>query len=191
MTPTTGVVSPSWPGTLAHVTVYPLRQLRLRPGEERRETIETPIEPLRLGGLTYVPSPRVVPAEVVIQRATSGDVFQLRFAVAVEGPCMRCLADAAAPVEVDVREYQDAAADAPAELVTEYVVDGELLVGDWVRDQVVLALPAQILCRPDCAGLCAVCGKDLNLEPHEHADADLDPRWAALDALRRGDEPGA
>ncbi len=135
--------------------------------------------------------PEAVPAQIVIQRATSGDVFQLRFAVSVEGPCMRCLADASAAVEVDVREYQAAAADAPAELVTEYVRDGELLVGDWVRDQVALALPAQILCRPDCAGLCAVCGKDLNVEPHDHADAELDPRWAALDALRHGDEPDA
>jgi uncharacterized protein len=129
--------------------------------------------------------PATVPTHLVIQRAASGDVFGLRFAVSVEGPCMRCLADAAAPVQVDAREYQDSRPDAPAELVTEYVRDGELLVGDWVRDQVALSLPAQLLCRPDCAGLCAVCGKDLNVEPHEHADEDVDPRWAALGALRR------
>jgi uncharacterized metal-binding protein YceD (DUF177 family) len=33
-----------------------------------------------------------------------------------------------------------------------------------------------------------VCGKDLNVEPHEHAEAAVDPRWAALEALR-GDAP--
>jgi uncharacterized protein len=53
-----------------------------------------------------------------------------------------------------------------------------------VRDAIALALPEQILCRPDCAGLCPVCGKDLNVEPHEHVEQELDPRWAALQQLR-------
>ena len=34
------------------------------------------------------------------------------------------------------------------------------------------------------AGLCPVCGKDLNAEPHEHVGQELDPRWAALQQLR-------
>ena len=38
----------------------------------------------------------------------------------------------------------------------------------WARDAVALALPEKILCRPDCAGLCPECGKNLNDEPHEH-----------------------
>ena len=55
----------------------------------------------------------------------------------------------------------------------------------WMRaDQIALGLPEQILCRPDCAGLCPVCGKDLNVDPHEHADLELDPRWAVLEELR-------
>ena len=49
---------------------------------------------------------------------------------------------------------------------------------------VVLALPDQILCREDCAGLCPVCGADLNVEPHEHEEEQSDPRWAALEQLR-------
>ena len=46
------------------------------------------------------------------------------------------------------------------------------------------SLPEQILCREDCAGLCPVCGKDLNEEPHEHSEREPDPRWAALEGLR-------
>ena len=53
----------------------------------------------------------------------------------------------------------------------------------WARDAVALELPEQILCRPDCAGLCPVCGKDLNVEPHEHLERDPDPRWAALEGF--------
>ena len=62
--------------------------------------------------------------------------------------------------------------------------DDELKVGDWARDVIALAVPEQILCREDCAGLCPYCGKDLNVEPHEHVDRQLDPRWAALESLR-------
>ena len=96
---------------------------------------------------------------------------------------MRCLAPASLEVEVDGREYEAADADADEELRSEYVSDGELDVGAWARDQVALGLPEQILCRPDCAGLCPVCGKDLNVEPHEHAEEAVDPRWAALEAF--------
>jgi uncharacterized protein len=53
-----------------------------------------------------------------------------------------------------------------------------------VHDAIALALPDKILCRPDCAGLCPVCGEDLNAEPHEHVDERTDPRWAALESLR-------
>ena len=52
------------------------------------------------------------------------------------------------------------------------------------RDAIALAMPDQILHAPDCAGLCPVCGKDLNVEPHTHADEVLDPRWSALEELR-------
>jgi uncharacterized protein len=48
----------------------------------------------------------------------------------------------------------------------------------------VLALPDKILCRDDCAGLCPVCGKDLNDEPHEHVEERTDPRWEKLSRLR-------
>ena len=97
---------------------------------------------------------------------------------------MRCLADAALDVHVDAREYHAADRAAPEELRSEYVVDDQLELSAWARDAIALALPDQILHAPDCAGLCPVCGKDLNVEPHEHHDADPDPRWAALEELR-------
>src|SRR2546426_826373 len=51
-------------------------------------------------------------------------------------------------------------------------------------DEVALALPDKILCRPECAGLCGECGKNLNEEPHTHEAEHGDPRWQALEALR-------
>ena len=54
----------------------------------------------------------------------------------------------------------------------------------WVRDALALALPAKLLCRADCAGLCAGCGKNLNEDPHGHDEERSDSRWSALESLR-------
>ncbi len=97
---------------------------------------------------------------------------------------MRCLKDAFVDVAVDAREYHATADDAPDDLRSEYVVDGEVELSQWARDAIATGLPTQVLCRPDCAGLCSTCGKDLNDQPHEHEETVPDPRWAALEALR-------
>ena len=166
------------------MTRYPLRRLRLRSGEEHREVVAIALEPFDLGGQRYLPVPAEVGAELIVARATSGDVFRLRFDVRLHGPCMRCLADAVEDVHVNASEYQASDPAAGGELRSEYVVDGQLALSTWARDAIALELPVQILCRPDCAGLCPACGKDLNLEPHEHAVEETDPRWAALEELR-------
>jgi uncharacterized protein len=63
------------------------------------------------------------------------------------------------------------------------MAEEELDLRAWARDALALALPAQIVCRADCAGLCPECGKDLNTEPHEH-EKQPDPRWSALRDLQ-------
>jgi uncharacterized protein len=165
------------------VTTFPLRTLALRPGQEARRAVDVDVEPFRLGGDLY-PVNTPVAVELTIQRAVTGDIFRLVFSAVLTGPCMRCLQPATQQVAVDARDYEAESGEATAELHTEYVRDGELDLSAWARDQIAFALPEQILCRPDCAGLCPVCGKDLNDEPHEHVEETTDPRWAALEALR-------
>ena len=165
------------------MTTFPLRRLRLRPGEEHRDAIAVQLEPFVLGGERYLPVPAAPEAEVSIARATSGDVFRLRFETRVHGPCMRCLEDAVLDVAIDAQEY-NAIDGGDSELRSEYVVDDQLLLSTWARDAIALRLPEQIVCRADCAGLCHVCGKDLNREPHAHEDEVVDTRWAALEALK-------
>ena len=166
------------------MTAYPLRKLRLRPGEEQRDEVLVQLEPFELGGERYLPVPAEAPAELTINRATGGDVFRLRFQTRLHGPCMRCLEDAVVAVSVDGREYHATDRRADEQLRTVYVVDDRLELSPWARDAIALELPEQILCRPDCAGLCPVCGVNLNHEPHEHAAVSSDPRWAALENLR-------
>ena len=166
------------------MTRFPLRRLRLRAGEEHRDQALIELEPFELGGQRYLPVPQELPAELAISAATSGLVFELRFDVRLHGPCMRCLADAVVDVHVDAREYHASEPGASEDLRSEYVVDDQLDLSAWARDAIALALPDQILHAPDCAGLCPVCGKDLNVEPHEHEEEHGDPRWAALEQLR-------
>ena len=165
------------------MTRFPLSRLRLRPGQEHREPVTIELEPFDLGGQRYLPVPHEVEADLTVDRATSGLVFRLRFDARLHGPCMRCLADAAVDLPLDATEYHAESTD-DDELRTEYVVDDQLELTAWARDLIALALPDQILHAPDCKGLCAVCGKDLNVEPHEHEETAADPRWAALESLR-------
>jgi uncharacterized protein len=65
------------------------------------------------------------------------------------------------------------------------VVDGVLDLSAWARDALALTLPTQILCRPECAGLCAVCGANLNEAGPDHVhEQSPDPRWAKLAELK-------
>jgi uncharacterized protein len=165
------------------MTVFNVRTVKLNSGEQFRDTKRVTLEPLELGGERYVPVPEDPEATLTIGRLSSGLMFELEFEVRMIGPCMRCLADAGVTVAVSAREYQ-ANADEAEELQTPYLADDRLDLSAWARDAVALSLPDKILCRPECVGLCPVCGKDLNVEPHEHADDATDPRWAALSELR-------
>jgi uncharacterized protein len=125
-----------------------------------------------------------VPAELEITKASTGTVFKLRFTTRLHGPCFRCLEDATLGLAIDAREYQATSPGESEELRTPYVSDDRLDLAAWARDAVALELPDKILCRPDCAGLCPVCGGNLNDEPHKHDEAQTDPRWSALESLR-------
>jgi uncharacterized protein len=166
------------------MTSFSLRSLRLRPGEEYRDAKEVELQPLVLGGQRYLPVPDKVDADLLLSRVSSGTVFELQYSARLHGPCYRCLADAVLDVPVSAREYQATNPGESDELRTPYLVDEQLDLSAWARDALVLALPDQILCRLDCAGLCPVCGADLNAQPHEHDDQELDSRWAALSELR-------
>jgi uncharacterized protein len=166
------------------VTTFDLRQAKLRPGEEYRDEQEIALSPFELGGQRYLPVPENVSAELVINRGTSGTTFELSFPVRLHGPCYRCLEDAVLDLSIHAREYQATSPGESDELRTPYVADNQLRLSDWARDAIAVELPEQILCRNDCAGLCAVCGENLNENPHEHEEEQADARWSALEELR-------
>src|SRR5919109_912981 len=107
------------------MTVFSLRQVRLRSGEEYRDEVEIAVEPLELGGERYLPVPDPLTAALTIHRASTGTVFQLAFTARLHGPCFRCLGDAVLELPIKAREYQ---AESPEddELTTPYLTDSTL-----------------------------------------------------------------
>lgn len=170
------------------MTTFDLRRLPLRGGEQQDVDVEVELEPLVYGGQEYVPTPNLAPAALRVTRASSGTVFELDLDLALQGPCFRCLADVELPLSLHVREYQATNPGGDDELRTEYVEDDLLDLTSWSRDAIALSLPDKILCRPDCAGLCPVCGRDLNVEPHVHEEEEPDSRWSALRSLQERGE---
>lgn len=162
---------------------FELAGLRLSSGEGRRLELHVAIDPFVLGGERYGVTPPLIPVRLDVSRTTGdGYVLRLRFEAALDGPCMRCLEPAAPRFSVDAREVWQAGET--GELSSPYVEHGSVDLRAWARDALALALPAKLLCRPDCAGLCPVCGADLNLAGPEHEhEREPDPRWAKLSEM--------
>jgi uncharacterized protein len=161
-----------------------LSRLSLSFGEAATLQVPVRLREVELGGQSYEVDPEVTEARVDVSRTSSGYALRLRFSIRLQGPCQRCLADAELGVSVDAREV-DQLGSIDEELQSPYVEGEELDVSRWAQDATTLALPAQVLCREDCAGLCSVCGESLNdgdPESHRH-DEGGDPRWAKLREL--------
>lgn len=169
----------------APTTIIDLARLSLAPGEGKRLDLPVRLDPLELGGQDYEPSPASPTVRLDLSRPTSGYAFRLRFPVHLEGPCMRCLEPASLDFEVDSREIDQPLAE-DEELRSPYIEAEELDIGRWAHDAAILALPTQLLCRPNCASLCPVCGESLNdADPADHRHApEIDPRWSKLNDLK-------
>jgi uncharacterized protein len=65
------------------------------------------------------------------------------------------------------------------------IVGEQIDLTEMARELVLLELPLAALCRPDCAGLCPVCGVNRNEEQCECETTPTDERWSALDELKQ------
>jgi uncharacterized protein len=115
-----------------------------------------------------------------------------------ELPCARCIEPVAeslsgdfdllyrpAGLPVDVEEHSITTSETE---IGYYQGDG-LDLEDVLREQVLLTLPARVLCQPDCKGLCPHCGQNLNTTSCTCENVVVDPRWNALADLRNRVKP--
>jgi uncharacterized protein len=162
--------------------LFDLGRLGLTSGEGRRLDLFVHVDPFQYGGSSYAVTPELVPVRLDVSRTTGqGWALRLRFTAGLEGPCMRCLEPAAPEFAVDAYEVHQPGG---GEELTSPYMDEELDLAAWARDSLALALPAQLTCRAECAGLCPQCGANLNEDPaHAHERAP-DARWAKLSELK-------
>jgi uncharacterized protein len=164
----------------ALTTDLDLAGMRLAPGEGRRIELAVAIAAIELAAQRYLADPEPIVVRLEVSRMVGhGYALRLSFQACLRGPCMRCLNAAAPTIDVEAREV-----DRPGggeELQSPYVTDEILDLAAWARDALVLAIPAQVLCRADCAGLCPQCAADLNEAGPEHRhERPADPRWSKL-----------
>jgi uncharacterized protein len=118
-------------------------------------------------------------------RTTEGIWVRGRLAAGVDLQCVRCLASCAQVVEIDLDERFEFPPIPASEADQVYPIEADhhIDLAPALRELVIVSTPMHALCREDCAGLCPVCGKDLNDGPCDCEVDDVDPRMAALKAL--------
>jgi uncharacterized protein len=121
------------------------------------------------------------------------------FHVRVNAPCDRCLEPAAEEIERSFDLYYrpveeleggvEVGLKAADSDVGFYEGDGISLI-DILREQILLALPVQRLCREDCKGLCPICGMSLNEQKCSCVAPVVESRWDALKSFKPGHSVG-
>jgi uncharacterized protein len=152
---------------------------------------EAPIDPRGENAGLLEAGATTIDAEIQATHTNPGAYLEGEAKASVAQQCSRCLKPIETPVTATFAEQYYATIDVssgdPKEAAPR---DAKTIGSDFridltplLREELILATPLAPLCRPDCKGLCEVCGRDLNLEPHEH-EAGTDERWGKLRELR-------
>src|SRR6267142_2428922 len=155
------------------------------------QVLESPIDPhgdnsglLEAGAVS-------IDADIVATHTNPGAYLEGSADASLEAICSRCLIPIETPVHADFAEQYFARFGVEAgESLGDAPTDAKSIGSDFkidltplLREELILATPIAPLCEPDCKGLCLVCGRDLNEEPHDH-DSPVDARWSKLSKLR-------
>lgn len=157
------------------------------PGSSR-DFARTITLPVPLGTeVIAIPAQEAIEISGTMQSVHEGVLFSGQVAGLARGECVRCLEAAEEEVDVAFQEmfaYPGTQGDIAdeAERLSELHEDVADIL-EPVTDAVVLELPFQPLCEPDCLGLCPECGVRLADAEPGHAHEILDPRWSALASL--------
>lgn len=153
-----------------------IREILNRPGEMRERERGFDVPEAFGEALASIPAGERIDLEVRLESVHEGILASVHAETTMHAECGRCLTRFTAPFEVD---FQELFAYTPTE-ADEYGVHGDHVdLEPPLRDAVVLALPFQPVCRPDCPGLDPETGRMRDAEAAAEPAA-VDPRWAAL-----------
>jgi uncharacterized protein len=103
-----------------------------------------------------------------VSRTPQGLVAQGNFEAMAPAQCVRCLTDFQQPLRTEFSELFAFSSRTMSESELILPEDGNMDLGPIVREYLLLEIPISPLCRPDCKGLCTICGEDLNNNSCEH-----------------------
>ncbi|MFS0867272.1 DUF177 domain-containing protein [Microbacterium sp. 179-B 1A2 NHS] len=129
-------------------------------------------------GLAYIDADENVAVQVRLESVHEGILVTAEVDTTYQGVCSRCLTDLTRPLEVEIQELFGYSGDEATDFT---VQDDHVDLESIVRDAIVLSLPFQPVCQPDCPGLDPNTGERLTAEAAP--DVQIDPRWNALAAL--------
>jgi len=162
-------------------------KLPRQPGATRALTRTVPA-PADLGlELISVPAGSDLELDLVLTSVSEGVYVSGHVRGSLTGECGRCLGEISESFDVEIAElfaYEDSTTEETTDEDEVGRMQGDLIdLEPAVRDAVVLTLPTNPLCRPDCPGLCPECGVHFDDLPADHSHQEVDPRWAALGNL--------
>jgi uncharacterized protein len=110
---------------------------------------------------------------VRVSRAVQGLLVQTVMSAQVEAECGRCLDPMLQSLQVEFTELYAFNRKGVTESGLRVPETGKIDLAPMLREEMLLAIPINPVCRIDCNGLCLVCGENLNLVPHVHTDLEL------------------
>lgn len=162
------------------VATIDVRDLVGKPGVSREHPLTGTLEGLG-SELALVPDDAPIGGDLLLESVVEGILVSGRLEGTMALRCARCLTGFEQPFRVEVHELFT---ERPDEEGDEYPLDAQagLDPEQMLRDVIGVELPFSPLCRPDCLGLCEICGGNRNLGEcpgHER----VDPRFAVLSEL--------
>jgi len=139
--------------------------------------------------LIRVPAGSDVSLSLRLESVSEGVLVSARATAALIGECGRCLREISDTLDVTFQQlyaYEHSTTEETTDEDEVGRMQGDLIdLEPDLRDAMVLALPNHPLCREDCPGLCPECGAQWDDLPADHSHTQVDPRWAALNQLKK------
>ncbi len=125
--------------------------------------------------------------DIDLTRTSRGILMTGKLTAQIKGFCSRCLCPAGATVKFKMEDEFFPVTDinsgshinVPPD---EFTIDANhiLDLDEAIRQYIIMATPTKLLCKPDCPGICPVCGQEFARGDCKHRNKPFDHRWDKL-----------
>lgn len=163
----------------------PVHDLMHKPGKMAKSEHQLVLDADLGAGLAKVSKGSTIDLKLQLESVHEGIYVSGVLKAEAEAECSRCLDPVMLPIEVDIQELFAYSLEVEDDLV---IQDEQIDLEQVIVDSVVLNLPFTPICKADCLGLCAECGKKMNEDPGHFHEAPIDSRWSELQKFQKESE---